>query len=171
MKRYGLIVFLLLLIILSTSISVFFLKKRFAEIDSINKRLRTLQQNHVEKNRFKDTEHLLSRKHLSIFIEELYNMAETNSLKEYEILRQSEKLTTSNSQRVKAPSKLQDLDVYPLRIIIQGEYRDIAEFIRELQNIKYLKKIRSLTMTPDNKYVRVEINLDLFMSGGSDAPQ
>lgn len=175
MKKYGTYLFFLIVIIFVTVLILLFTRKRFSEIDEINKKLMAIQME-SQRDTIKVQEinkQFLSQNLIPSLIEDLCKIAEDSRLKKHEILSPSDKSSMTSQQRkgIKETSQLKGSGVYQLNISIEGDYREVAEYIRELQNINYLKKIREIIMVPEKSYVKVEIDLDFFLSGVADASQ
>lgn len=169
MRKNTILIFSVILIVF-TIFFVFFAKKRLSEIGKLEERLSEVQlDKQKERPRFKIDELVLTRNQIPEFIETLYKLAEDNRLKKYDILSKSDRQSGANVQKSKMTGGLQGIEIYPLKISIEGDYRDIAEYIRELQNIDRLKKIRDISITPEKRHIKAEINIDIFISGGIDA--
>lgn len=170
MRKNTILIFSVILILVFTIFFVFLAKKRISEIERLEKRLSEIQLDKQRNNsRLKIDELFLTRNQIPAFIETLYKLAEDNRLKKYDIISKSEKQSGANIQKSKVTGRLQGIEIYPLKISIEGDYRDIAEYIRELQNIDRLKRIRDISITPEKRHIRAEINIDIFISGGIDA--
>lgn len=168
MKRYGLFILSLIFLIVVTFFFVFFVRKRSADTDMINKKIKAVQlemQRRVNEAENMNRRFLL-RPQIPSLIENLYRIAEDNGLKKHDILSLTDKQSIEKQQRV----KIQGIGVYPLNISVEGNYRDVAEYIRELQNITYLKKIRLITIMPEKGFIKADIGLDLYIRG-ADASQ
>lgn len=170
MRKNGILIFSVILILVLTIFFVFHTRKRLSEIEKIEKRLAEIRSDtRKEKTRFKMDKLFLMKNQIPTFIETLYKLAEDNRLKKFDILSKSDKQSGEKIQKGKAAVTLQGIEIYPLEISIEGDYRAIAEFIRELQNIDLMKKIRVITITPEKSNIKAEISLDIFISGGIDA--
>lgn len=170
MRKNGILIFSVILILVLTIFFVFFAKKRLSEIEKLEKRLSEIQlDKQKERPLFRVDKLFLARNQIPTFIETLYKLAEDNGLKRYDILSKPDKQSGANVQKTKMIGGLQGIEIYPLKISIEGDYRDVAEYIRELQNIDRLKKIRDITITPEKRHIKAEISIDIFIPGEINA--
>lgn len=170
MRKNGILIFSVILILILTIFFAFHVKKRLSGIEKIEKRLaENRSDKQKEKTQFKVDKLFLTKNQIPTFIETLYKLAEDNRLKNYDILSKSDRQSGANVQKSKVTGGLQGIEIYPLIISIEGDYRNIAEYVRELQNIDRLKKIRDITITPEKRHIKAEISIDIFISGGIDA--
>lgn len=161
MRKYGLFISSLIFVIFVTFSLVFFVRKRYADIDVINEKIKAVQlemQRHVNEAENMN-KRFLSRSQIPSLIEDFCKIAEDNRLKKHDIVSLSDKQSIERQQRV----KIQGIEVYPLNIFVEGSYRDVAEYIRELQNITYLKKIKAITIMPEKGFIKADISLDVYI--------
>lgn len=170
MKRNGKAILCIISLIFITVFFIFLVEKRSAEIKEIEKKLVTIQsERQKSRAQIKNGEKkIISREQIPSILEDLYKIAEENRLRRYDIISKSDKQPGLNIQG-KEKGRLGGIEVYPLKISLEGDYRDVVEFIRELQNIKQMKKIREITISPEKGHIRAEINIDIFISGDTNA--
>jgi hypothetical protein len=109
----------------------------------------------------------------ALFVEKLYDAARISGIKKHEVSTEKTgdisvrknvmKNATGESEKV--------LKTYSLKISLEGNYRDTAEYIREVQNIGRYMRIMGLVMKPVDKLLKTDITIEIYSLGGRDAAQ
>jgi|GEM_PF-5451337 len=169
MKGQIKIILTIFTIVVITVVFLFLGRKRLAEIEEIKKRISNVQSMRLQKETpvpIRGEESLFSKKDVPSFIENLHRLAEKNRIERYEVITQSNKYIHAGSS---LKTQLQGADIYPLEITLEGSYRDVAEYIRELQNMKKFQKIKEIEIMPDKKLIKAKITLEIYILRGKDA--
>ncbi len=93
---------------------------------------------------------------VSFFIENMYQCAQASGIKNHEVS------TVSASQTGKSSGKEPALKIYRVKASFAGNYRNVAEYIRMVQNIERFKRISSFEMKSENGQIMTNLTLELF---------
>ncbi len=77
-----------------------------------------------------------------------------------------EQKSTEGSRRQTQGKGLQSLQSYPVRITFHAGYREMANFIQELQGLEQLVTIDSLKVKHDKSYLAVEMTASTYAMEG-----
>ena len=106
------------------------------------------------------------------FVEDLYVCAQRAGLKNHEIVTDQAAdmdIKAFRRQKGPGPGRTKIVNEYSLRISAEGSYRQIAEYIRQIQNIDRFKKIAELELKPAAGSVSARITLKIFSLGAGHA--
>lgn len=97
------------------------------------------------------------------FIEQLYVCAREARLAGHEVSTPS----SQNRQGARSTtSSAADLETYRIKITASGSYRNLAEYIRRVQNIDRFERFTDIRFTPGKQGVDAELALELFSMKG-----
>ena len=110
------------------------------------------------------------RPDLSLFVDELYEYGRKSGIMNLEV----QSLPSKEKGRQTGDGKEEKTRVmrsYPLRIMMEGTYRTIAEYIRLMQNSERFTRVLELEIQPgkDLDVHRATMTLEIFSIAGSDA--
>jgi Tfp pilus assembly protein PilO len=105
---------------------------------------------------------------LSAFVDGLYRYARKSGIRNIEVQTLAAKDRAPRpAGRKDVPTKL--MRSYPLRIMMEGTYRNIAEYIRLLQNSERFTRVRELEIEPGKGALKATMTLEIFSIEGPDA--
>lgn len=96
----------------------------------------------------------------TVVVEELYRYARESGLKQHELATISEKKQASSRPGVVKTGS--SLDATPIKISIIGSFRQIAEYIRLVQNMERFNRISEFKLTPDELGVKGTMTIELY---------
>ena len=105
------------------------------------------------------------------FMETLYLCGTEAGLQAHEVATVKSVETDSPEsaqRRARAEKKGSDLGVFRLKISMVGNYRQVAEYVRLVQNIEQFKKITSLVLVPEKGQVKGSLELELYSLRGQN---
>lgn len=103
--------------------------------------------------------------HTALFIEDLYTAAKQSKLTSHDASTEN----TPARSTSRNTSKSDELSSYRFKINVEGNYRSIAEYVRNVQNIERFKRIADIHLTPGKQGVTGNISLELFSLKGRNA--
>ncbi|MGC2063020.1 MAG: hypothetical protein WA610_08575 [Thermodesulfovibrionales bacterium] len=106
---------------------------------------------------------------LPLFIDGLYQYALKSDIINLDVqtLHPREKGARTGGSKEEKASILRS---YPLRITMEGTYRNIAEYIRLMQNSERFTRVLELEIQPGNDLHKATMTLEIFSAAGPDAP-
>jgi len=103
------------------------------------------------------------------FVEEMHRYARQVGLADdYELSSSQKNSSPSRSSGANQKAAGSTLVVSRMRISLHGEYRDIAEYLRLLQEDKNPKKFIDLKMVQEKGVPRLNLNLELYSYRGEN---
>jgi Tfp pilus assembly protein PilO len=98
------------------------------------------------------------------FIESLYLCAQETSARNHTVVTVERGGGAAGIERTnRAPVKGKDgLERHHLLVSLQGSYRDLAEYIRLVQNMERFKKITAFQMKPADGILSATVELELY---------
>jgi len=166
------------IIILSLVVVLVYLYSRTGQINSMNAEIMKVRAEKLglqaEKPDMGNPEKMFPGKAgMALFVENLYDAARTAGIKKHEVstVKMGEAPERRNVKKGGAGEKEKVLKTYPLKISLEGDYRDTVEYIREVQNIERFKRIVEIGMKPAEKLLKTDITIEIYSTGGQDAAQ
>lgn len=166
-------ILVLMAIIVSGLLFSFYVKTKISSIKNLRASIEELQKNgqvsiEEDKGGIKNLKELFPEEgNITEFIENTYRISKLRGIKNFTFERKNRELIDLGSGKIlKAiPVSVQKPKViysYPIKISFNSNYRNMAEFIREIQNQDRMVTIESLMVKPDNEYLAVEIVVNIF---------
>ncbi|MEK6743457.1 MAG: type 4a pilus biogenesis protein PilO [Nitrospirota bacterium] len=169
MKKYGTIIFLAACIILVAAVA-FYAGGRFRGISAMQKRVAELEQKQKEAESPENVAALaMLRKHfpekadVSSFVESIYILGRRAGLENMDIVTQAvskQKPVRKTSSPDAAPAFV--LTAYPVKVTFEGDYRAVAQFVREIQKLERYKRIVQMEMKPLKSTVKTIMTIELM---------
>jgi Tfp pilus assembly protein PilO len=105
---------------------------------------------------------------LSLFVDGLYQHARKSGIRNLEVqtLPSKEKGPRTGGRKEERATLMRS---YPLRIMMEGTYRTIAESIRLMQNSERFIRVVELEIQPGKDVHRAFMTLEIFSIAGPDA--
>jgi Tfp pilus assembly protein PilO len=109
----------------------------------------------------------------ALFVENLYDAARLSGIKKHEVstVKTSDVPARKNVTKGTSADSGKVLKTYSLKISLEGNYRETAEYIREVQNIERFKRITELGIKPADKLLKTDMTIEIYSLGGQDAAQ
>lgn len=165
-------------IIVSLVIGLFYLYSRTGQINSINSQILKLRDEKLGMLRAKVVSEKMEKMFpekagTALFVENLYDKARISGIKKHEVstFKTGDVPVRNNVAKGTTGKSGKVLKTYSLKISFEGNYRDTAEYIREVQNIERYIRIVELGMKPVDKLLKTDITMEIYSVGGQDAAQ
>lgn len=109
------------------------------------------------------------RAELPLFVDGLYEYARKSGIRNLEVqtLASKEKIQRTGGRKEEKKTRL--LRAYQLRIQMEGTYRNIAEYIRLMQNSERFTRILELEIEPGKDLLKAAMMLEIYSIEGPDA--
>jgi len=109
----------------------------------------------------------------ALFVENLYDAALASGIRRHEVstVKMGDISLRNNMTKGKPVRNENVIETYSVKVSLEGNYRDTAEYIREVQNIERYKRIVELRMKPEDKVLRTDVTIEIYSTGGQDAAQ
>lgn len=147
-------------------------KSKIASIKNLRTSIETLQDKNLlverEPENIQKLRALFPEKtYITEFIEDIYKISKQLKIKNLFFEQKNQEFIELASGRVlkalpKTGEKPQVLYSFPVKITFQAGYRNMAEFVREIQNQERFVTIESLKAKRDKGYLSVEIVADIY---------
>lgn len=174
MKRQK-ITFILLLtaVVVSGALFSFYAKSRIASINSLRSSIKSFDRVR-DVSDVKDTGEIRNLKELfpekaniAGFIENIYPVSKKYSVKNLTFEQKGREFIELNSGKVlkdlpATGQKTKLLYSYPVKVNFNSDYRNMAEFVRVIQNQERLVTIDSLTVKRDKETLAVEMAVHIY---------
>jgi Tfp pilus assembly protein PilO len=95
------------------------------------------------------------------FIESLYSAAKESKLVTHDVHTATAAATTRTASRG-STAQSDPISSHRFAISIEGGFRNVAEYIRRIQNFERFKRITDIKLAPGKQGVTGTINLELF---------
>ena len=177
------IVFIALITAVAVSGLLFSLycKSKIASMKSLRTSIEAIQGSalRVEKES-EDKETLIKlfpeKASLMVFIEDIYGLSKQRGIKNLFFEQKSQEFIDLSSGRVLKALPLTGiqpkvLSSFPVKITFHSGYRNMAEFVREIQNQERLVTVKNLRAKHDKGFLAVEMVVDIYSSEASNARQ
>ena len=107
------------------------------------------------------------RARITEFIEDIYKISKQLKIKHLFFEQKNQEFIELSSGKIlkafpTTGEKPQVLSSFPVKITFHSSYRNMAEFIREIQNQQRLITIESLKATRDKGYLAVDMVVDIY---------
>ncbi len=169
MKKYGNVIFLAACIIMVAAVTLY-AAVRYRGIAAMQKRVVELEQKQKEAESPEAGVALaMLRKHfpekadISSFVESIYVLGQRAGLENMDIVT----LAVSKQKPVRttlspdaAPAFV--LTSYPVKVTFEGNYRAVAQFFREIQNLERYKRIVQMEMKPLKSSLKTVMTIELM---------
>jgi Tfp pilus assembly protein PilO len=103
------------------------------------------------------------------FVEALYSCALKTGVKNHEVITMQQKNSAPGGMRKNAGTGSPVLLMYPLKITMEGKYRQIAEYLKEMQKIERFKRVMTIEMKSGKGALTTSIVVEIMSAGGHDA--
>ncbi len=105
---------------------------------------------------------------LSLFVDGLYQYAGKSGVRNLEVqtLPLREKIVRTGGRKDQKAAAMRS---YPVRIMLEGSYRAIAEYIRLVQNSERFTRVLEFDIQPGKDLHRATMNLEIFSIEAPDA--
>jgi len=166
------------IVILSLVVALVYLYVRVEQINSTNSliaKFRTEKQSMAVENADQGLIEKMFPKSagIALFVDNLYEAARMAGIKRHAVstLKTGDVSARRNVKKGVTGESGQVLKTYVLKISLEGNYRDTAEYIREVQNIERYKRIVEFAMRPADKLLKTDITIEIYSVGGQDVAQ
>jgi len=166
------------IIIISLALVLFYLYERTAQVNNINSQIAKVRAEKlrlsVERSPRENMENSLPAKAgIAEFVEDLFDATRASGLKKHEVstVKTGDVPQQGSVMKGGTGETGKRLKAYSLKISLEGNYRDIVEYIREIQNLGSHMRIMELGMKPADKILKTDITVEIVSMGGQDAAQ
>lgn len=163
MKQFGIA---LLLIAAATAGYLFFRQGEIRRLDSELQVLRDKagKQQAMQKQLDEDLRLLAGDGDMASFVENLYTCARQAGLSDLEVTtaQRRDPLQSKRSRTSTGSAGGAELKTSRLQVVIRGDYRSLAEYLRLVDGIARPKQVNRLEMTAEGPAIRMLMLIDLF---------
>lgn len=169
MKKYGNVIFLAACILMVAAV-VLYAGARYRGISAMQKRVAELEQKRKEAESPEAVAALATlRKHfprkadISSFVESIYVLGQSAGLQNMDVVTQA--VPKQKPVRKTASSDAATafvLTPYPVKVIVEGDYRSVARFIREVQKLERYKRIVQMEMKPLKSSLKTIMTIEIM---------
>ncbi|MHB8883120.1 MAG: hypothetical protein ACYC69_16625 [Thermodesulfovibrionales bacterium] len=110
---------------------------------------------------------------VALFVEDLYAAARVSGIVKHQVstVKTGDAPARIHAPRAKAGRNSKVPETHSIKIFLEGNYRETAEYIREVQNIERYKRIVELRMKPVDNALKTDMTMEIYSAGGQDAAQ
>lgn len=169
MKKYSNVIFLAACVVLVVAVSVYAVA-RYRGTSAMQKQLAVLEQKQREAESPEAVAALaMLRKHfpekadISSFVESVYILGQRAGLENMDIVTQAvsrQKPARKTTSPAAAPAYA--LTAYPVKVTFEGNYRSVAQFVREMQKLERYLRIVQLEMKPQKSTLKTIMTIELM---------
>lgn len=160
-------------IVISGMLFSFYVKSKISSLKSLRASTEELQKNNqaaIEKDTggIKNLKELFPQSdNITGFIENAYRISKMRDIKNLTFEQKSREFVDLGSGKILkampvSGQKPKVIYSYPIKISFNSGYRDMAEFIREIQNQDRLVTIESLIVKRDKGYLSAEVVVNIY---------
>ena len=172
-KMKGAFLLLIAAVVVSGLLFAAYVKAKRSSIKKVQASIEELQKS-TQVTPESDPETILSLRELfppegavTEYIEKAYWIAKSHAIKNLVFEQRSREFIDSGSGKViktlpASSQKPGGISVYPVKISFTSGFRNMAEFIRELQNQPRMVTIENLTAKRDTEHLSVEMVLNIY---------
>ena len=166
MKKYGNVIFLAACAVAVAAL-IFYTVVRNRGMIIMQKRIVEMEQ----KEEFRETgvslamlrKHFPQKADISSFVEDLYVLGQRGGLENMEIVtlavtKQKPVRKTASPDAVPAFV----LTAYPVKVTFEGNYRAVAQFVREIQRLERYKRIVHMEMKPVKSSLKTIMTIEIM---------
>jgi len=166
-KKYGNVIFLAACVVAIAAL-ILYAGVRYRGITVMQKRIVEMEQKEAE-SRETGASLAMLRKHfpqkadISSFVENIYVLGQKGGLENLEIATLAvpkQKPFRKTVSPDAAPAFV--LTAYPVKVIFEGNYRAVAQFVRELQKLERYKRIVHMEMKPVKASIKTIMIIELM---------
>lgn len=159
-------------IIVSCIVFSLYCKSKIASMKSLRTSIKAFQKSTLlaeeESGNLKNLRELFpERAYITEFIEDIYKISKQRTIRNLFFEQKNQEFIELSSGRVlkalpTSGEKPKVLSSFPVKITFHSGYRNMAEFVREIQNQERLTTIESLKANRDKGYLAVEMVVDIY---------
>ncbi|MBA4371342.1 MAG: hypothetical protein C0402_00600 [Thermodesulfovibrio sp.] len=106
---------------------------------------------------------------ISVFVDGLYQHAHKSGIRNLEVQTLPTKDRGPRVTGRKDEKAKKTMQALPLRIVMEGTYRNIAEYMRLMQNDERFTRVVELEIQPGKDLLRATMTLEIFSIAGQNA--
>jgi Tfp pilus assembly protein PilO len=166
------------IITVSLALVLFYLHERTGQLEDINSQIAKIRAEKLSMSgemaaQGKVGNILPAKAGIAEFVEDLFDAARISGIKKHEVstVKTIDLPQRKNAMKGRSGESGKELKTYSLKISLEGNYRDTAEYIREMQNIKGYMQMVELGMKPADKILKTDITVEIVSIGGQNAAQ